>query len=115
MDLGLKDMMKTALMSARRISRPINDASTKTRRTKGPLETAFPPQVSFPSFGDIHFSEEEGDDEAILDKGASRTIIGSHRVEPLLKSLKGVKVKRGPSKCAFRFGNCGILWHASKP
>ena len=39
---------------------------------------------------------EEDFDEAILDTGASRTIIGSDRVPHLLKALRGVEVRRGP-------------------
>ena len=52
---------------------------------------------------------EEASDEAILDTGASRTVIGSRRVEGLVQALKGVKVKRGPSSCVFKFGNSGTL------
>ena len=105
----VKDLMKHALQSARRMSWPVRDASAMTRQAKGHEQTTFPPVASSPEFEAVHFAEEEGSDEAILETGASRTIIGSNRVEPLLKSLKGVGIKRGPSKCVFRFGNCGLL------
>ena len=52
---------------------------------------------------------EETSGEAILDTGASRTIIGSHRVPGLIEALKGIEVQRGPSRCVFRFGNSGLL------
>ncbi|CAK8990072.1 CCHC-type domain-containing protein [Durusdinium trenchii] len=52
---------------------------------------------------------EETSGEAILDTGASRTIIGSDRVPGLIEALKGIEVQRGPSRCVFRFGNSGLL------
>ncbi|CAK9030033.1 unnamed protein product [Durusdinium trenchii] len=62
---------------------------------KGHEQTTFPPVASSPEFEAVHFAEEEGSDESILDTGASRTIIGSNRVEPLLlKSLKGMALKK---------------------
>ena len=52
---------------------------------------------------------EESSEEAILDTGASRTIIGSERVPQLEKALKGIEIQRGPSRCVFRFGNSVLL------
>ena len=54
-------------------------------------------------------SQEEFCDEAIIDTGASRTVIGEDRVPGLIESLKGVEVRRMPSTCVFRFGNNGTL------
>ena len=59
--------------------------------------------------GDLSRACEEAPDEAILDTGASRTVIGSRRVPGLIKALHGVRVKRAPSSCVFKFGNNGTL------
>ena len=63
-------------------------------------------QTSHVSAKDGH---EESSEEAILDTGASRTIIGSERVPQLERALKGIEIQRGPSRCVFRFGNSGLL------
>ena len=60
-----------------------------------------------------NLSNEKGtslvpDSRAILDTGASRSVIGRHLVAPLLKSLpKHVRdrIRKVPSKVGFRFGN----------
>ena len=53
---------------------------------------------------------EEFWDEAIIDTGASRTVVGEDRVRAIVQGLKGkVQIKKGPSECVFRFGNSGTL------
>ena len=56
------------------------------------------------------FQIEEECYEAILDTGASRAVIGSQRLEGLIKSCGvGGEIKRAPSSVTFRFGNSGTL------
>eukprot|EP00435_Cladocopium_sp_Y103_P043158 s236_g12.t1 len=56
---------------------------------------------------------EEADDEAIIDTGASRAVIGSHRLERLVRSFPPEirsKVMRVPTDgIVFKFGNAGRL------
>ena len=56
------------------------------------------------------FQIEEECHEAILDTGASRAVIGSQRLDGLIKSC-GVEgeIKKAPSSVTFRFGNSGTL------
>jgi hypothetical protein len=60
------------------------------------------------------FQFEEECNEAIIDTGASRAVIGSSRLKGLIDScgLAG-KVKVTPSKVVFRFGNAGTLQSTS--
>ena len=60
------------------------------------------------------FQFEEECNEAIIDTGASRAVIGSNRLKGLIDScgLAG-KVKVTPSKVVFRFGNAGTLQSTS--
>ena len=68
-------------------------------------------QVS-PDSVDI-FTTEEADDEAIIDTGASRTVIGSERLKRLVSSLPSdlkSRVMKVPSEgVVFKFGNAGRL------
>ena len=90
---GFKNALSRALNKR---ARPHNDLkrdeSAGTHAFRG-LSHTFPVKpASCPP--DIHLSLEEDFDEAILDTGASRTIIGSDRVPHLLKALRGVEVRR---------------------
>ena len=59
------------------------------------------------------FSAEEADDEAIIDTGASRAVIGAERLKKLVRSLPpqiGKRVMQVPSEgVVFKFGNAGKL------
>lgn len=55
------------------------------------------------------FQVEEGCHEAIIDTGASRTVIGSDRLRDLIQSCGDVSIKSAPSSVVFRFGNSGVL------
>jgi len=63
--------------------------------------------------GTCIFNVEEADDEAIIDTGASKAVIGKERLSRLLKSLpKGIRsgVMRVPTNgVVFKFGNAGRL------
>eukprot|EP00435_Cladocopium_sp_Y103_P028714 s224_g7.t1 len=59
------------------------------------------------------FASEEADDEAIIDTGASRAVIGSERLKRLVKSLPSglrSRVMKVPTDgVVFKFGNAGRL------
>ena len=59
------------------------------------------------------FNSEEADDEAIIDTGASRAVIGSERLKRLVKSfppeLRGRVMKVPTNGVVFKFGNAGRL------
>ena len=59
------------------------------------------------------FATEEADDEAIIDTGASRAVIGHERLKKLIRSLPKdlrSKVMRVPTEgVVFKFGNAGRL------
>ena len=58
------------------------------------------------------FQTEESAGEAVIDTGASRSVIGSERVPGLLEAISGslrTPVKRMASAVNFRFGNSGTL------
>ena len=59
----------------------------------------------------VILSCEESAGEAVIDTGASRTVIGESRVGDLVQyvSQRGMSVQRVPSKVQFRFGNSGTL------
>jgi len=61
---------------------------------------------------EVFILNEERAGEAVIDTGASRSVIGEDRVDSLVQVLteKGCgPVKRIPSKVQFRFGNSGTL------
>eukprot|EP00435_Cladocopium_sp_Y103_P012402 s206_g3.t1 len=80
----------------------ISPAAVKTE-TDGPIITA-PVDI---------FATEEADDEAIIDTGASRAVIGCERLKRLVKSLPTdlrSKVMKVPTDgVVFKFGNAGRL------
>ena len=77
-----------------------------------------PPAVCQPSKAVLPFdvshvghqanSDLETCEEAIIDTGASRTVIGRSRVDALVEAIGG-HVKKVSSSCVFRFGNNGTL------
>ena len=76
------------------------------------------PEVMLQSPGELSmetasvFQVEELSHEAIIDTGASRTVIGENRVEGLLNSLletQHAKAYQAKSDVHFRFGNNGVL------
>ena len=73
-----------------------------------------PERTSEPSIVEAHpatvFQVEEACHEAILDTGASRAVIGSDRLDKLVRSCNlGGSLKTARSNVNFRFGNSGVL------
>ena len=75
--------------------------------------TFLPDHSDLKAGGACIFNVEEADDEAIIDTGASKAVIGKDRLSRLLKSLpKGIRsgVMRVPTEgVVFKFGNAGRL------
>ena len=101
--------LRSALHVAQRPGRIECASSAKTRINFEKASSPILPAWNVHDQTGLGQMTEEASDEAILDTGASRTVIGSRRVEGLVRTLKGVKVKRGPSSCVFKFGNSGTL------
>ena len=60
----------------------------------------------------VNFSCEESAGEAVIDTGASRTVIGEDRVSGLVQYVSekvGGQIQKVPSRVQFRFGNSGTL------
>lgn len=85
-----------------------------------PTSAATPTRVTEPKASDDTsqifpaeiFHTEESAGEAVIDTGASRTVIGSDRVPGLLRAISGAlrtPVKKMASAVNFRFGNSGTL------
>ena len=101
--------LRSALKVAQRPGRFEVAPSAKTRINFEKASSPTLPALNVHDQNGLGQMMEEASDEAILDTGASRTVIGSRWVEGLIQALKGVKVKRGPSNCVFKFGNSGTL------
>ena len=106
-----RDFRKKLTLALTNVARQRNEQMS--RRSAGPpqaesLSQPFSINQSSLTSRETNVAEETSG-EAILDTGASRTIIGSERVPGLLKALQGIEVQRGPSRCVFRFGNSGLL------
>ena len=101
--------LRSALHVAQRPGRIECASSAKTRINFEKASSPILPAWNVHDQTGLGQMTEEASDEAILDTGASRTVIGSRRVEGLIRALKGVRVKRGPSSCVFKFGNSGTL------
>ena len=107
----VREMMSRALKQHARLRGDLmKRREAGTHEAKGLSQTfSVKPSVAFASTPSVEMNQEEGVGEAILDTGASRTVIGSERVPALERALRGIRIERGPSKCVFRFGNSGLL------
>ena len=86
------------------------DVPSKPRATA----VTFLPDQKDPMAGDsVIFNAEEADDEAIIDTGASRAVIGAERLKRLVGSFPNgirTRVMRVPTEgVVFKFGNAGRL------
>eukprot|EP00435_Cladocopium_sp_Y103_P028446 s399_g7.t1 len=86
-----------------------NDISAVTSPTDPP--SSHDPSESFRE-PVVILNCEESSGEAVIDTGASRTVIGEDRVEGLVTYVSGMVpglIRKVPSKVQFRFGNSGTL------
>ena len=105
---GLRVRLQSCCRKHGRMILPETSAVTSPR-------DPFFPSDHFGSVNDpaaVFYSHEERAHEAVIDTGASRSVIGAERVEGLVDSIvrkTSCQIKRVPSTVQFRFGNSGTL------
>ena len=85
----VREMMSRALKQHARLRGDLmKRREAGTHEAKGLSQTfSVKPSVAFASTPSVEMNQEEGVGEAILDTGASRTVIGSERVPALERAL----------------------------
>ena len=114
--LGMKSKefqtsMKTGLMNCCRKYGHLMPSPTSLTAAPTPAFEPEDQKVVFSSPASVFLTEESAG-EAVIDTGASRSVIGAERVEGLIQAISGglrTAVKQVASAVNFRFGNSGTL------